>query len=188
MTTEQQWKSSIQSCSIEAVQATMPSAIVVATGVPLSPPPPSLRTTRYFVKQVYDEQIHEWHKRPFLILSSADEGLFASRESMVREGRKKLVDNNDVEGLVLSTVDGTRLLFSAKSGNIRDGQAVFISGTFLSKVYEGQHYDNCQAFQKWIYHKVKIDLNLQEECLVMHPVKPSEDDKKYTVYFGRIRA
>lgn len=165
----------------------MSTGIIVATGIPLSPPMPSLRTTKYFVPEVYNEQIHEWHRRPFLMMAEGGSLWGTSRDKMVREGRRLLGENKDIEGLTLSTVDDTRVLLSAKSGNIREGQAVFLSGSFLSKVFHGRDVDYTQEFQVWVHKKVGVDLKPERDFLVMRPDKPAEDHKQYVVYFARIR-
>jgi hypothetical protein len=162
--------------------------IVVATGVPLSPPTPSLKTKKFFVPAVYNEQVHEWHRRPFLMISSEGDFLWgSSRDGMIREGYRLLGDNKDVEGLVLSTVDDTKVLLSAKSGNMRQGQVAFLSGTMLSKVYNGRNVDYKKEFQEWVHQKVGIDLKPERDFLIMKPDKPAEDGKEYVVYFARIR-
>mmetsp|Transcript_4366 Transcript_4366/g.6295 ORF Transcript_4366/g.6295 Transcript_4366/m.6295 type:complete len:175 (-) Transcript_4366:220-744(-) len=170
----------------------MSTAIIVATGVPLSPPVPSLKTKKYFVPEVYDQQIHEWHKRPFLMLTThGDMNLFWQNDiqSIIQKGVKIIgYDNIDSEGLVLATTNGNRIIMSTKSGNIRDGQAVFLSGVFLSKVYDGCNKDFSIDFRKWVRQKVGVDLRIKEEVLVMNPQKPAEDGKQYKVYFGRIRS
>lgn len=107
---------------------------------------------------------------------------------MIREGHRLLGDNNkDVEGLILSTVDDTKVLLSAKSGNMRQGQVAFLSGTMLTKVYNGRNIDYKKEFQEWVHQKVGIDLKPERDFLVMKPDKPSEDGKEYVVYFARIR-
>lgn len=168
----------------------MPTVTVVATGVPLSPPAPSLKTTKYFVPEVYNEQIHSWHKRPFLMMTSSESSfLWNSQDGMMREGRRLLREENnqDVEGLVLSTIDGSRILLSAKSGNIREGQSVFLTGTFLCKVYRGRDRNYVQEFREWVEKKVGVNLNPEREILILKPEKPAEDHKEYVVYFARIR-
>eukprot|EP00545_Synedropsis_sp_CCMP1620_P012997 CAMPEP_0119007674 /NCGR_PEP_ID=MMETSP1176-20130426/3171_1 /TAXON_ID=265551 /ORGANISM="Synedropsis recta cf, Strain CCMP1620" /LENGTH=167 /DNA_ID=CAMNT_0006959867 /DNA_START=124 /DNA_END=627 /DNA_ORIENTATION=- len=163
--------------------------IIVSTGVPLSPPTPSLKTTKFFMPAYYSEQVHEWHRRPFLMISSEGDFLWGStsRDGMVRDGRRLLGDNKDVEGLALSTVDEKKVLLSAKSGNMREGQAVFLSGTMLSKVYTGRNVDYSKEFQEWVHKKVGIDLKPERDFLIMKPDKPAEDGKQYVVYFARIR-
>lgn len=167
----------------------MSTIIVVATGIPLSPPTPSIRTTKYFVPEVYNEQIHEWHRRPFLMMAEGDSLWGTTRDGMIREGRRLLGDDNkDVEGLVLCTVDCTRVLLSSKSGNLREGQGVFLSGTFLTKVYPGRDagvFTN--EFRTWVHRKVGLDLKPERDFLWMKPDKPSEDGQDYIVYFARIR-
>lgn len=107
----------------------------------------------------------------------------------MREGRRLLQEesNQDVEGLVLSTVDGSRILLSAKSGNIREGQSVFLTGTFLCKVYNGRDHNYVQEFREWVQKKVCVKLNPEREILILKPDKPAEDRKEYVVYFARIR-
>jgi hypothetical protein len=170
------------------IPISMPTMIVVATGVPLSPPTPSLKTKKFFVPAVYNEQVHEWHRRPFLMISREGDFLWeSSRDGMVREGRRLLGDNKDVEGLVLSTVDDTKVLLSAKLGNMRQGQVAFLSGTMLSKVYNGRNVDYKNEFKEWVHKKVGIDLKPERDFLVMKPDKPADDGKEYVVYFARIR-
>ena len=165
----------------------MSTIIVVATGIPLSPPTPSIRTTKYFVPEVYNEQIHEWHRRPFLMMANGDSLWGTTRDGMIRDGRRLLGDNKDVEGLVLSTVDCSRVLLSSKSGNLREGQAVFVSGTFLTKVYPGRDAAFTNEFRTWVHKKVGLDLKPERDFLWMRPDKPAEDEQEYIVYFARIR-